>query len=105
ANGGSMTTTTAEIGAETSLPSTLWWVALLQGIAAVIIGILLFTDTTTTLFTLTVFLGVYWLIGGIFDIVSIFINHTNWGWRLASGILGIVAGLVIVRHPWWATVL
>jgi uncharacterized membrane protein HdeD (DUF308 family) len=96
---------TAELTAvETPLSST-WWIALLEGIAALIVGILLITDTTSTLVTLTIFLGVWWLIGGILDLVKMFIDHTNWGWRLASGILGILAGLIIVRHPLWAAFL
>jgi uncharacterized membrane protein HdeD (DUF308 family) len=34
-----------------------------------------------------------------------FIDHTNRGWRLASGLLGVVAGLLVVRNPLWAAVL
>jgi uncharacterized membrane protein HdeD (DUF308 family) len=91
--------TTAEYAIESPVPSSWWWVVLLEGIAALIVGILLITDTTSTLVTLTIFLGVWWLIGGIFDLVRVFMDRTNWGWHLASGILGIVAGLLIVRHP------
>jgi uncharacterized membrane protein HdeD (DUF308 family) len=99
-----MTATTADYAIETPI-SSMWWVALLEGIAALIVGILLITDPTSTVVTLTIFLGVWWLIGGIFDLVKMFIDHANWGWRLASGILGIVAGLVIIRHPLWAAIL
>ena len=81
-----------------------WWVILLQGIAAVVIGVLLITQTGITVLTLVIFLGVYWLIGGVFDIVGIFVDHTNWGWRLLTGLLGILAGLVIVRNPLWASI-
>jgi uncharacterized membrane protein HdeD (DUF308 family) len=83
----------------------MWWVVLLQGIAAIIIGVLMFTDTVDALVTLTIFLGVYWFIGGIFDLVRMFMDHTNWGWKLASGILGIIAGLIVIRHPLWTAVL
>jgi uncharacterized membrane protein HdeD (DUF308 family) len=79
-----------------------WWLVLLQGVAALLIGVLLITNTGITLLTLVVFLGVYWLIGGVFDLVSIFIDHRGWGWRLFTGVLGIIAGLVIVRNPLWA---
>ena len=83
----------------------MWWVVLLQGIAAIIIGILVFTDPATTLITMTIFLGVWWFIGGIFDLVRIFLDHENWGWKLASGILGIIAGLILIRHPLWSAIL
>jgi uncharacterized membrane protein HdeD (DUF308 family) len=79
-----------------------WWMVLLQGIAGVIIGLLLVTEPGITVLTLVVFLGVYWLITGVIDIVSIFLDRTNWGWRLFTGVLGIIAGLVIVRNPLWA---
>jgi uncharacterized membrane protein HdeD (DUF308 family) len=81
-----------------------WWLVLLQGVAAVLIGLLLVTQPGATLFTLVIFLGVYWLVGGIFDLVGIFLDRTNWGLKLLSGILGIVAGLLVVRNPLWATI-
>jgi uncharacterized membrane protein HdeD (DUF308 family) len=83
----------------------MWWIPLLEGIAAIIIGILLFTNTEQTVFTLVLFLGIWWFIGGIIDLVSLFVDRTQWGWKLFSGILGIIAGLIIIRHPWWASVL
>ena len=79
-----------------------WWLVLLQGVAALLIGVLLVTNPGITVLTLVVFLGVYWLIGGVFDLVSIFLDHRRWGWRLFTGVLGIIAGLVIVRNPLWA---
>jgi uncharacterized membrane protein HdeD (DUF308 family) len=97
---------TSEFAASRAIfPSSMWWVPLLQGIASLIIGILLIADPTTTVATLMILLGVYWLISGIFDIVGLFIDHTDWGWKLASGILGILAGLAVVRNPLWAGIL
>jgi uncharacterized membrane protein HdeD (DUF308 family) len=97
---------TAEMTAPAAeTPSTMWWVPLLEGIALIIIGILLFTDTEQTVFTLVLFLGIWWFISGIFDLISLFIDRTQWGWKLFSGILGIIAGLVIIRHPMWAALL
>jgi uncharacterized membrane protein HdeD (DUF308 family) len=98
---------TAEMAGERTggLSSNEWWIALLEGIAAIIIGILLITDPGTTLVTLMVFLGVWWFVGGIFDLVRLFVDRTQWGWKLFSGILGIIAGLAIVRHPLWASFL
>ena len=34
-----------------------------------------------------------------------FTDHTDWGWRLLTGVLGILAGILVVRNPLWATVL
>ena len=52
-----------------------------------------------TILTLVQFLGAYWFIAGIFSIVEIFFNSHHWGWKLALGIIGILAGLTILRHP------
>jgi uncharacterized membrane protein HdeD (DUF308 family) len=82
-----------------------WWVVLLQGIAAVLIGILLLTETSATIFTLVVLLGIYFLVAGVFDLVGIFLDRSDWRWKLFTGVLGIIAGIVILRHPYWSAVL
>lgn len=92
-----MTVDDAAFGMKTkALP---WWLILIEGILAIIIGILLFTSPVQTMAAIVVFLGLYWLIKGIFDIISMFVDHTAWGWKLFMGIIGIVAGVVILRHP------
>lgn len=73
-----------------------WWLLLVEGIAALIIGIMLVRSTATTTIVLVQILGLYWLMRGIFDIVSIFVDHTAWGWKLFMGIIGIIAGLVVL---------
>jgi uncharacterized membrane protein HdeD (DUF308 family) len=99
-----MVAATASVAAP-AREGTPWWLILLEGISLVLIGILLFTDTDQTVFTLVLFIGIWWFITGIMDLVSLFMDRTQWGWKLASGILGIVAGLAIVRHPYWAALL
>lgn len=85
-----------------------WWLMLLNGIALIIIGILLIgtpKETAQTLVLLMRLLGLYWIISGIFGIVSIFVDSTAWGWRLAMGIIGIFAGWVVLDNPLWSAVL
>ena len=79
-----------------------WWVILIQGITALIIGFLLLTETGATLATLVILLGIYWFVIGIFDLVRMFSDPAGWGWKLLSGIIGILAGLVLIRHPLWS---
>jgi uncharacterized membrane protein HdeD (DUF308 family) len=79
-----------------------WWVVLLQGISAAIIGFLLLTETAVTLTTLIVLLGIYWFVLGVIDIARMFSSPMGWGWSLFSGIIGILAGLVLIRHPLWS---
>jgi uncharacterized membrane protein HdeD (DUF308 family) len=87
--------------------SPIWWLVLLEGIAVLILGLLLITNTGVTLFTLIIFLGIYWLIDGIFSLIRIFVGHSDihWGWLLARGILGILAGLLVLRHPIYSSIL
>jgi LPXTG-motif cell wall-anchored protein len=82
-----------------------WWVVLVEGIFALIFGIFLITAPGSTSVFLVTVLGFYWLIRGIFAIIEIFIPNTgtHWGWLLFMGILGIIAGLVVLRHPIYAT--
>jgi uncharacterized membrane protein HdeD (DUF308 family) len=82
-----------------------WWLVLLEGIAAVILGLFLLTAPGATLLVLIQVLGIFWLVGGIFRIISIFIDQSLWGWKLVGGIIGILAGIVVLQHPLWATAL
>ena len=52
-----------------------------------------------TYMLLVTFLGIWWLVQGIFDIIFIFIDHTAWGWKLFIGIVSIIAGASILTYP------
>lgn len=83
----------------TQARSMPWWIPLIQGIALLIVGILLFTSPIrTTLFIVQV-LALYWFLSGIFEIVSIFLDRTAWGWKLLGGIIGILAGYYVLTTP------
>lgn len=95
-------TTAADVGVrETSFP---WWLVLLEGIFAAIFGLLLLIAPGATLLFLVQVLGFYFLIGGIFRLVSLFIDTSLWGWKLIAGIIGILAGIVVLQHPLWSTI-
>ena len=78
---------------------TPWWLVLINGIAALILGIMLITSPGTTTLILVQFLGIYWMVSGIFQIIGMFIDSTAWGWKLFAGIIGILAGISILNHP------
>jgi uncharacterized membrane protein HdeD (DUF308 family) len=82
-----------------------WWLVLLEGIAAVIIGLFLLTAPGNTLLVLVQVMGFFWLIGGILRVVSIFVDNSLWYWKLVGGVIGILAGIVVLQHPLWSTLL
>ena len=86
-------------------PIVPWWLVLLQGIAAIIIGLLLLSNPAATTLVIVQVLGWYWLFTGVMNIVLIFVDHTMWGWKLVLGILGILAGIFVIKLPIYSGVL
>jgi uncharacterized membrane protein HdeD (DUF308 family) len=80
-----------------------WWLTLMLGIAAFVVGaILLWAPAKTKADTyqlLVALLGIYWLISGIGDIISMFVDHSAWGWKLFMGIVSIIAGGYVLMYP------
>ncbi|MCU0507192.1 MAG: DUF308 domain-containing protein [Anaerolineae bacterium] len=76
-----------------------WWLGLMAGILNIVLGIMLLTIPVKTVLALVWVLGIYWVIQGIFTLVGMFVDRTAWGWKLFSGLLSIIAGIVVVRHP------
>jgi uncharacterized membrane protein HdeD (DUF308 family) len=84
---------------------SIWWLILLQGIAGILLGLMLITAPGETMLALVTFLGFYWLITGVLSLVQMFVDPLiPWFWSLISGILGIAAGILVLRHPMLATI-
>jgi uncharacterized membrane protein HdeD (DUF308 family) len=85
---------------EQTQQSDIWWVFLLQGIAAIILGLLMLTAPGATLLLLVTMLGIYWLVMGVLAFVRVFVDHSvPWFWSLLIAIVGVVAGLAVLKHP------
>jgi len=80
------------------------YILLFGGIISLIFGILLFTQTTATLALIMLLVGLGWFIQGILTLASIFIDKSDWGWKLFGGIIGLAAGLLVLRNPVESTV-
>jgi uncharacterized membrane protein HdeD (DUF308 family) len=75
--------------------SFLFW--LLSGLIYAVAGILTFTNPLLAAAVLTLILGVALLVSGLFR-VTIGLRtrpSTGWGWLVASGIVSVLAGLVV----------
>lgn len=80
--------------------SDIWWPFLLQGIAGILLGLMLLTYPGATVVVLVTFLGFYWLFTGIMALVRVFVDRSvPWIWSLLVGVVGILAGLLVLRHP------
>jgi uncharacterized membrane protein HdeD (DUF308 family) len=97
--------TTAGTEKTSLMPVYPWWLVLIQGIAALVLGIAFLAYPYLTLFIIVVFVGAYFFVSGIFSIISIALDRTNIGWKVLVGILGIVAGLVILTYPVYSTII
>jgi uncharacterized membrane protein HdeD (DUF308 family) len=83
-----------------------WWIALLQGICAIIIGALLVAEPAETFLALLPLIGIYWLVIGILSLVRIFIDRSvPWILSLLTGVIGVLAGLAVLRHPLLAAIM
>lgn len=79
-----------------------WWVLLIRGILAVIFGVIAILSPVSTLAVLVMIIGAYYLVDGIFSIITSLTapeGYRGWVWMLISGIAGVVIGLVTFFMP------
>ena len=81
--------------------SSLWWMPLIRGILLILFGILMFMQPGSTLISLIWFLGIYWIVDGVFSLIEGVRGHAERSrlWMFISGIVSILAGLFIVGNP------
>ena len=98
-----MTTTAAPSATSMQTQQRPWWMTLIMGILAFVVGAILLwapaKNKVETYQLLIAVLGFYWLIGGFVSIFSMFFDHTAWGWKLFMGIVSIIAGGTILMYP------
>jgi uncharacterized membrane protein HdeD (DUF308 family) len=79
-----------------------WWVFLLRGVVAVLLGLTMWFNPATSLAVMVMFFGAWMLVDGIFTgIVAIVGRKDNaeWGWLLTSGIMSLLIGVLTLRAP------
>jgi uncharacterized membrane protein HdeD (DUF308 family) len=82
-----------------------WGLVLVEGIVVALLGLVLLVAPGASLVFLVQLLGIYLFIAGIFRIIGIFLDSSLWAWKLAAGILCLIAGLAILTNPLWSTTL
>lgn len=92
-------TTPEHRGIEYEVMQVPWWLVALEGVFAVIVGLFLLFSPIVTTITLIQILGIFWILGGALSILSLLMDRENLGWKLLSGITGILIGLLVFSYP------
>jgi len=95
--------TNEEIAA--AVGSMPWWLVMVWGILAILIGAMLITTPVITTYYLVLFMGAYWFIGGIFTLVSLFSDKSNMGWKIFLAVISIFAGIAIMSYPLYGSLM
>src|SRR3954468_11187495 len=81
-------------------PAWLWWVLVLVGVMSLVAGIILVFKPSNSLATLAVIFGIFLLIDGIAELVASITGRVdNRALAAIVGVLGIVIGIALIRHP------
>jgi uncharacterized membrane protein HdeD (DUF308 family) len=77
-----------------------WWLLIIIGVSSLVAGAILVAKPSNSLATLAVVFGIFLLIDGIIELIESF-GHSieNRGLAAVIGILGIIIGIILIRHP------
>jgi uncharacterized membrane protein HdeD (DUF308 family) len=77
-----------------------WWLVLLLGLLGVAAGVVLIVEPSISLATLAWVSGVFLLVDGVFELIGAVSRGVEQRGLLALlGVLSIITGLFLVRHP------
>jgi uncharacterized membrane protein HdeD (DUF308 family) len=76
-----------------------WWLFVVIGLLSVIAGGILVAKPGNSLATLAVIFGIFLLLDGIVDLVTSFGRDENRALAAIFGIVAIVIGILLIRHP------
>jgi uncharacterized membrane protein HdeD (DUF308 family) len=94
------------IGGVAQIVASFWtgkWsgflLSLLVGILYSVVGFMMLARTLEASLALTLLMGAFFLVGGIFRAVaSITLRFPNWGWPLLSGIVSAFLGMLVLAE-------
>jgi uncharacterized membrane protein HdeD (DUF308 family) len=69
------------------------------GVLSVIVGFALLRTPFQSLEVLIFVLGIFWVAQGIMTFITAFSSKEGRGWRLFSGALGVIAGIIVLVYP------
>jgi uncharacterized membrane protein HdeD (DUF308 family) len=87
---------------ETAFVLRSWGATVLRGLLALIFGIVILVWPAATTLVLIVVFGVFALVDGIFSLIEAVLaagKKEKWGLLLASGLLGLLIGIIVLARP------
>jgi uncharacterized membrane protein HdeD (DUF308 family) len=77
----------------------IWWVLL--GIVSIVVGVFLIRHIGVTISILPIVVGIFWIIQGVMELFAAIANKEmrSRGWTAFMGIVGLIAGIVVVSWP------
>jgi uncharacterized membrane protein HdeD (DUF308 family) len=75
-----------------------WWVLLLVGCLSVIAGVIVLVEPDNSLSVLVIVSGIYIVLSSVLELWSAAF-HSRSGTAALFGVLGIVIGILLIRHP------
>jgi len=79
-----------------------WYLPLIAGIIFIAAGIYSFAQPSESYVALAFVFSITFIIAGFMDIVFAISNRgelEGWGWHLALGLMTLLVGIVLIRHP------
>lgn len=71
------------------------------GALALIVGLLFLRDPVQTVLIVTILLGVWWVVGGVVDILGAILGRATGhrAWDIIAGVITLLAGAVLLINP------
>lgn len=76
-----------------------WYLLAISGVIALVVGIVVLTNPERSLKALAVITGIYLLVVGVLIFVEAILDHEQGPGGMLLGILALIAGVIVVRHP------
>ena len=86
-------------GAHAPAPERYWYLVTISGAIGLIVGIIVLADPSRSLKALAVIVGIYLLLLGVLLFARTFTDDDRGPSGMLLGILSLIAGLVVIRHP------
>src|SRR3954465_6982432 len=87
---------------DSKILSAIWWSLAIRGVLAIVFGLVAFFYTGQTILALIYVFGVFALLSGLVTLIAAVRSgeaHQHWGWLAASGVIGVLTGVVCFVSP------